>query len=382
MNILQVIPYFTPKRGGDVNVCYNLSKYLAESSHEVTIITTDFEFDAEYAKTLDEAGVRVIPFHCIVNIKLFLTSPSMKKWLKRNITNFDVVHMHDYRSYQNVIVYHYAKKYGVPYVLQSHGSVLPFFQKQRLKKLYDLVWGYKILKDATKVIALTMTEAEQYKKMGVNENKIEIVPNGIDLSEYDNLPKRGEFRRKYSIKDEEKIVLFVGRLHKTKGIELLVKAFADLSKELNHIKLVLLGPDDGYQSMLERIIRDLKIDTKVVFTGFVTNEEKMAAFVDADVFVTPSFLGFPVTFLEACACGTPIITTNKGDELNWIHDAVGYVVEYDKDKLRDAILIILSDKKIKNRFGEEGKRLVMKKFGWDNVIKQIEDTYLTVSGGS
>ena len=236
------------------------------------------------------------------------------------------------------------------------------------------------MRGASKVIALTKTEVEQYKKMGVDKNKIEIVPNGIDLSGYDNLPEKGEFRRRYSFKDGEKMILYVGRLHKSKGINLLVKAFADLSKKSDSTKLVFVGPDDGYQSTLERIIRDLKIDTKVVFTGFVTNEEKMAAFLDADVFVTPSFSGFPVTFLEACACGTPVITTNTGDKLDWIHDKVGYVVEYDKGKLRDAISKVLSDERLRRRFGEEGRKLVREEFGWGEVVKKVEAVYERTNG--
>ena len=375
MNILQVIPYFTPKRGGDVNVCYNLSKQLVKRGHEVTIITTDFEFDEKSAKILEEVGVKVIPSHCIANIKMFLISPSMKRWLKNNIKNFDTIHMHDFRSYQNIIIRRYAKRRGIPYVLQAHGSVLPFFQKQRLKEIFDLFFGYGILMDASKIIALTRTEVEQYKKMGVDEDKIEIVSNGLDLSEYSNLPAKGEFRRKYSIRDNEKMVLYVGRLHKNKGIDLLVKAFADLSKKLNNVRLVLVGPDDGYQSVFEELVHNLKVNDKVLFTGFVSNEEKMAAFVDADVFVTPSFSGFPVTFLEACACGMPIITTNNGDELDWIEGKVGYVVEYDKDHLRDAIFRILSDEALRRRFGEEGRRLVRGKFWWKGIVKEIERLY-------
>ena len=89
----------------------------------------------------------------------------------------------------------------------------------------------------------------------------------------------------------------------------------------------------------------------------------------------PSFLGFPVTFLEACACGTPIITTNNGDTLDWIHGKVGYVVEYDKDQLRDAIYKVLSDEGLRKRFGEEGKKLMVKKFAWDNIVKEVENVY-------
>ena len=373
MKVLHVIPYFTPRRGGDVAVAYNLSKHLAKRGHEVTIFTTDFELDRDYIKSLD--GVRVVPFHCIANIGLMLISPKMKGQLKKEIKDFDIVHMHDARSYQNILVHHYAKKYKVPYILQPHGSTLRVIAKKRLKWIYDVIFGYRILRDASKVIALTKTEVEQYKKMGVNENKIEIVPNGVDLSEYENLPKKGEFRRKYGIREDEKMILYIGRLHKSKGIKLLVKTFADVSKELDNVILVFVGPDDGYRSALNGIIKELKVYDKVLFTGFVNNEEKMAAFVDADVLVIPSFTGFPVTFLEACACGTPIITTNNGDKLDWIQDKVGYVVRYDKAILRDAIFKVLSDDGLSRKFGEEGRRLVREKFGWDEVVGRLEQIY-------
>ncbi len=374
MKILQIIPYFTVIRGGDVAVAYNLSGHLVKRGHDVTILTTDFEFDKEYAKTIEKEGVKVIPFHCI-NIVLFLISPSMKKWLKRNIKNFDIIHLHDFRSYQNYIAHYYAKKHMIPYVLQAHGSLPRIIEKQKLKKLYDRILGYRLLKDASKVIALTKTEAEQYKEMGVDKAKIINVPNGINLLEYGKLPEKGGFRRKYEIKDDEKIVLYIGRLHKTKGIDLLGEAFSEVSKELDNVILVLGGPDDGYRSALEELIKALKVDDKVLFTGFVTPEEKKAVLVDADVFVLPSFLGFPVTFLEACACGTPIITTNNGDTLDWIHGKVGYVVEYDKDQLRDAIYKVLSDEGLRKRFGEEGKKLMVKKFAWDNIVKEVENVY-------
>lgn len=373
MKILQVIPYFTPKRGGDVNVVYNLSRQLIKKGHGVTIITTDFEFEKGYAKTLNK--IQVIPFKCIANIGLFLISPSMKKWLKRNIKNFDIIHLHDFRSYQNYIVHYYAKKHDIPYILQAHGSVLPFFQKQKFKKLYDWVWGYRILREASKVIALTKTEAEQYKKMGVDEDKIEIVPNGIDLSEYENLPEKGEFRKKYSIRDDEKMILYLGRIHKIKGIDLLVNAFADLVKELDDVRLAIVGPGDGFLSTLKKQIEDLKIGDKILFTGPLYERDKLKAYVDADVYILPSvYETFPVTVLEACACGTPVIITDWCSIADIVGNKVGYVIEYDKDQLRDAMLEALSDDGLKRRFGEESKRLV-EEFGWDEIVRKIENVY-------
>jgi glycosyltransferase involved in cell wall biosynthesis len=106
-------------------------------------------------------------------------------------------------------------KYGIPYIMQAHGSVLPFFEKQNLKKLYDFIWGDKILDDATKLIAITNVEKDQYLKKGIPENKIVIIENGIDVSKYETLPERGKFKKRYGIASEKKIILYVGR--NTKG---------------------------------------------------------------------------------------------------------------------------------------------------------------------
>jgi len=375
MKILQVIPYFHPRRGGDVNVCYNLSKQLAKKGYEVTILTTDFEIDKEYIESIKKEGVDIIALNYTANIGLFLRSPDIKKWAQKNLKKYDIIHMHTYRAYQNNIISRYARKYNIPYIIQAHGSLLTFFTKPKLKKLYDFVWGYKILKDASKVIALTDTEAEQYKKMGVDENKIEIVPNGINLDEYKKLPEKGIFRKKYSIRENEKLILYVGRIHKSKGIDILIESFANLLLNLPDSKLVLLGPDDGYMEEMKNIVNKLKIGKNVIFTGFVNSKIKMAAYTDADVFVTPNFTGFPITFLEAMFFGPPIITTDKGDKLDWIHNKVGYVVEYGKEQLGNAIYTLLNDDKLRKRFGDEEKRMIREKFNWDKIVKRVENIY-------
>jgi len=343
--------------------------------HEVTIATSDHEFDKEYADSIEQVGVKVIPFHCIADICAFLVAPSMKKWLKCNINKFDLIHLHNFRSYQNNVVCHYAMKYRVPYVLHAHGNVLPHSARIQLKKLYDIVWGNKTYKNAAKVIALHKTEADQYKKMGVVENKIEIIPNGIDLSEYERLPERGQFRKRYNIKDDEKIVLYLGRIHRTKGIDLLIAAYSELVKDMQDTKLAIVGPDDGYLSELKKQTTQLGIVDKVLFTGPLFKHDKLTAYVDADVFVTPKFSGLPVTFIEACACGLPIITTNNGDKLDWIHNRTGIVVDYEKTQIKNALYKILTDDTLRKSFGEEGKRLVRETYNWDSIVEQITMLY-------
>ena len=133
--------------------------------------------------------------------------------------------------------------------------------------------------------------------MGADCSKIKIIPTGVDLSEFSHHSTKGKFKNKYAI-NSEKIVLYVGRLHKSKGIDLLIDSFSGLLECDNDSKLVLLGPDDGFKSILERQIQRLGIDDKVIFTGHVSEREKAAAFTDSDVFVKPKFYGLLVTFAD------------------------------------------------------------------------------------
>lgn len=375
--------FYPRKFGGVTAVSYNVAKKLVEHGHKVTVYTTDVgnsqfsRLNVQDTKIMN--GIKVRYFKNISNFFAFkhrLYLPiGMFSDVRRDMPNFDIIHFHDYRSFLTVIVHHYAKKHKIPYVLQAHGSILPFFQKQRLKELYDLVWGYKILKDTSKAIALTETEAIQYKKMGIDEDKIEIIPNGIDLTEFRNLPKRGEFREKYGVKSGERMVLYLNRINKIKGIDLLVRAFADLTKRLGNVKLVIAGPDDGFLSNLKKQIKDLKIEDRILITGPLYAENKLRAFVDSDVYVLPSFYEiFSITVLEAWACGTPVILTDRCGMADYVKK-IGCVVEYDKNKLEDAITKTLTDEGLRRKFRKEGMRVVREKFRWDRIVEQLENIY-------
>jgi glycosyltransferase involved in cell wall biosynthesis len=298
----------------------------------------------------------------------------MKKWLNKNIQKFDIIHLHTFRAYQNNIIQNYSKKYNIPYILQAHGSLLTFFQKSKLKKIYDLLWGHELLKDASKLIALTESEFGQYQQMGVPENKIEIVPNGINLLNYQNLPEKGEFKKKYNISNDVIVLLYLGRLHKSKGIDLLMESFAKLLLEYKKVKLVIVGPDDGFLPYLKLKAEKLKIDDKTLFTGPLYGNDKMEAYIDSNVFVTPSFSGFPITFLESCICGTPIVTTNKMEEITWIDNKVGFVVEYDSEKILRAIVKILNENLIEE-FEYNSKKIIEERFDESIVIEKLEKIY-------
>jgi len=391
MRILQVTLSFKPswEAGGVTKVAYGISKRLAEQGHNVTVYTTNMilrELDVEANRPIDLEGMRVYYF---ANLRKYLSTriPPIPYYLpliaKKEVKQFDIIHIHDHRTLLAATIHHYAKKYNVPYVLQAHGSLTTFFQKGWLKKIFDVIWGYGILKDASKVIAITKEEVEQYKSMGISEDKIAIIPHGIDLSEFDNLPQRGEFKRKYGLNDNQRIIFYLGRIHKTKGLDLLTKAFADLSEEIDNARLVIAGPSDGYLSPLRQLIKELHIGEKILITGPLYEREKLKAYVDADICVLPSsYEIFGMTILEACACGTPVVLTDRCGIAEAVNNGqAGLVVPYDKEQLQYAIQHMLSDDKMRLQFSEKGKLLVREKFNCEKMAEQIESVYKGVKSG-
>ncbi len=375
MKILHVIKYLSPGAGGPVTSLLQITNMLVERGHDVTILTTDHLFNATFAKNFK--NVEIIPVHCVFRVGGLLYSPEIHTWLSEHISDFDVVHLHEYRSYQNSIVSNYVRKYDIPYIIQARGSVLPFFEKKMLKYLYDIVWGNKLLKHSSMMLALTEEEAAQYKVMGVPEEKITIIPNGIDLTTYNNRPDKGLFKEKNQIPQENKVVLYLGRIHKIKGIDLLVEAFSDVQKEVDNITLVIVGPDGGSQHELVEKTKELGISDSVIFTGPLYGNEKISAYIDADVYVLPSvYEAFPNTVLEAWAYGTPVIISESCTLSTKIaKEQAGIVVKRDPVELTDAIQRVLEDDALRESIIARGRALVEGEYNIESVINRIEDCY-------
>lgn len=375
MKILQVIPYFAPRWGGDVNVCYSLSKELSKLGHDVTIITTDFEYDQGYARSLE--NVKVIPFRRVANLGMFLYSPDMKGWLRSNIPKYDIVHLHSFRSYQNNIVSKYAKKFNVPYIVQPHGSLPRIVEKESLKQLYDVVWGNEILKSASKIVAVSGNEVGQFRQVGIPDEKITVIPNGVNYVSPTDLPPAGQFREQYSI-HEKHIILYVGRLHTRKGVDFLIRAFNSFIQTWtgDDVTLVIIGPDDGYRSVLEGLVEQLGLSDKVRFIGFIPS--LAAAYQDADVLVYPStYEIFGLVPFEALLCGTPVIVTDDCGCGELVKEAeCGYLVHYgDVPGLAETLKSALEHPDINKRMVEAGRRYIEERLAWESVVKQVEVMY-------
>jgi glycosyltransferase involved in cell wall biosynthesis len=376
MRILQVFNFFSlPHGGGTVAVIYQLSRALTQRGHEVTIYTSDFELDQDYISSLQ--GVTVYPFHCWLSLAGFYLMPGMIGETKRKLKNFDIIHLHCYRSFQNIVIHRYAKKYGIPYVLDAHGST-PRVGKRRLKWLFDVTFGYRTLRDASRVIAETEVGVNEYKELGVNQNKIVLITPPFATDEFSHLPPPDTFRRKYNIK-EKHIILFLGRIHRIKGIDFLVESFYELTQDRDDVVLVIVGPDDGYKSSLEGLIDKLNLTDKVLFTGFLSGDDKLSALVDADMLVQTSRYeqGTGVPF-EAVLCNTPIIVSkNTGSSENVSRIDAGYLVEFgNKKELKNTmqkILDVPTEAMVKT---QKAKEYIITNLSMEKNVEKYEKVYI------
>lgn len=387
MKILHVAHFFYPclSAGGVVNASYQIASKQREDN-DVKVLSTDsckerLKFpNGRYDVDVD--GIKVDYFKNLSNrfkMATMLDIPLFSSFrIRKEIGNYEIVHIHEHRQTLAVIVSHFARKNNIPYIVQAHGSVLPFFQKEGLKNLFDKVFGFRILHNADCVFALTEVERKQYLEMGIDEEKIEIVPLGINLEEYENLPDFGRFRSKFNIDDEDKLILFVGRIHEIKGLDLLIDSFNDLIhlNENERIKLAIVGPDDGYLNELEEKIKTYSLDEKVIITGPLYKEEKQEALVDCDLFVMPSkYESFTTSGLEAMACSKPLVLTKNNHIHDWVDGNCGIACEDDNDSLRSAIEELLFDENLSRTYGKNGRELIDSKYNWDIINKQILDIY-------
>ncbi len=343
MKILHVFPFFTIKHGGGTcDLLYKIAYAQNEAGHDVTIWTGDYNFDSELADSLKGCNVRV--FKSLMNFG-FYVMPNLILTAKREIDQFDVIHLHLYRSFQNLVITHYANKLNVPFVIDAHGSVDLFVRKRMLKKLFDVIIGRRLLRKASCLVAETADGVAQYLNIGMPNKKITILSPPFSVEEFKVLPPAGSFRKKYDILDNP-IVMFLGRIHHIKGLDLLLDGFHVFQRDNPDARLLIVGSDDGYENELKTRIKEYQLEDSVIFTGFIFGNEKLEALVDADVVVQTSRYeeGAWAPF-EAVLCGTPIIVSDNsgaGRDVKKIN--AGYLCKFgDKRDLSDKIQYVLDN---------------------------------------
>jgi len=387
LRILQVVPTFSPFFGGAVSVVRDISQELAKTNDVSVYTTTRYDHDSDLTPK-DEwvNGYHVFYFKrnlCVGFLGELNISLDMMKAVQRNIGDFDVIHLHSWRQFEDYIILKYASKKSVPYVMHAHGTLVKT-NKRIIKQLYELFWGKRLLRNASRVIAISPTEAQQFSRLGVPNNKIEIVYNGLNLNRYSKLPSYGTFRKRHGVDGKTKIILYLGRIDPTKGIDFLVESFAYAIKtlNLNDVKLVICGPDFGFLTKAHALVEQHGLSDKVLFNGLLSEAEKMCAYIDADIVVYPEeFNVWALVVMEAAACGKPVIVS----ETNHIASIVkmgkfGFAVQYgDVNSFARLIKDVISDEESLQSKGLAGKQFVHEFFSWKSSILKLERIYLEVA---
>jgi glycosyltransferase involved in cell wall biosynthesis len=179
------------------------------------------------------------------------------------------------------------------------------------------------------------------------------------------------------------MLLYVGRLAVNKRMEVVIQAMPGLLRTHPELQLVVAGPDDGVGDQWRELAVELDVDDHIRFEGFLTEEDKTAAYVDADVFVLPSeWEAFGIVLLEAMACRTPCVCSDRGGAPEVLEDGVtGHVAPYgDVEAWTSRISELLDDDAGRRRMGEAGRRRVEERFIWPAIVDQIEQVYGELTG--
>jgi glycosyltransferase involved in cell wall biosynthesis len=393
MKILCVVPSYYPafKFGGPIASVHFLNKTLVKKGVGVTVYTTNIGLETEVPvnKEVDVDGVKVIYFGFSQIVEFFgkifrffgptgwQFSQSITSALKKNLNNFDIVYLSAIWNYPTAVTAHYCRKYKKPYVIAPRGIFYPYtFNKKVWKKwpYYQLITK-RDLENASFIHYTTLDEFERgHSFLGIKNNRTIIVPNGIDLSEFNNLPPKENFRNKYPILKDKKVILFLSRLDWKKGLDVLAKAYGLLSKKRNDVYLVIVGDGpENFKNQVKIWFKNEGVFEKTLFTGMFTGREKLEAYTGSDIFVLPSHSeSFGMVVIEAMACGVPTIVSDGVGLYQEIKDSQSGIIFPcgDATKLAESMNNFLNDAALLQSTKENAQKLIKEKFDIDKVADE------------
>jgi glycosyltransferase involved in cell wall biosynthesis len=230
------------------------------------------------------------------------------------------------------------------------------------------------------LVALTKIERKRMLELGVDRSKIRMIPNGVDLDEFNDLPTRDYFRRENGIANH--LILYAGRIDTLKGCAVLIEAVSLVQRRIGDCTLVFAGPDWGSTEYLRELSDRRKVPT--IFTGNLSSRELRSALVACDVFVLPSFSeSFPISILEAMIAGAPVVATRVGGVPALVHDQdTGLLVSPgDHEGLAEAICRILEDPQLSTSLATNAKASAGK-YTIERTVNELESFYTEILGES
>ena len=383
MKILMLTWEYPPRVvGGISRVVYDLSRTLLKDGHDVTVVTYK-DGDAPYFE--DDKGVKV---HRVDN---FMINPNnFIDWImqmnfnmiaKANEIiakegNFDVIHAHDW------LVAYAAKtlknSYNIPIVSTIHATEAgrnSGIHDETQRYINDTEW--MLTYESSEVIVNSnYMKGELQRLFGLPYEKINVVPNGVNLSLFNGVERDYNFRRRYAM-DNEKIILFMGRLVYEKGIQHLIAAMPKILSGYHDTKLVICGKG-GMLEELQQQVRQMGIENKVYFAGYMQGKDVQKMYKAADISVFPStYEPFGIVALEAMLSENPVVVSDIGGLNEIVEHRVNGMKSYcgNPNSIADSILELLYDHKLCADITKRAKNKVRNDYNWSKIAQDTHFTY-------
>jgi len=390
MKVALVCPASLPATqfGGIVFLAVDLAREISEMGHDVTIYTTDLDFDNSSNKFNKELP-RIENFekftinrtHVWFSLKLFFVNSSMSKQIENDRP--DIIHTIGLRSYQSIVAWKTSKKLNIPLIVSDQGGLTthPFLHESNLflRILYKIQNYFikQIINHATAISAANEYEKEIFESLNKN-SRIKIIRNGVNLK---TLVSKQNFRKKYEI--NSKFILFVGRFSRSKGIENLIHTFDIIKNEesFSDICLVIMGVDFGYQQKMEELIKNSGLSKNIIVIKNPPREDVISAYGESEFLILPSQWELsPLVPLESFAFKKPVISTKShGIPFTVQDNKNGILVEPDNPvQLADAIKKLLLDEDLRERLGISGYNFVHEECNCESMAKNSVELYKEV----
>ena len=362
------------KVGGIAAHCADLSSALVEQGHDVRVVAY-----GEEEKVESYQGVQI---HRVPSTDNATDTLSWSTYLGHEMKNkaielhkkekFDLVHAHDWMAVPGASGI--KKLLDIPMVFTVHSTQRgrDGINSRYQKAINDVEWYGTY--EAKEVITVGRKLQEEVQGIfEVPSKKLRYIPNGVDFERMENL--KGDYRRNEYAKDWEKLVLFVGRLVKQKGVSHLINSMPSVLKRNPEAKFVFAGggPVDYYRNKAKNLVGD-----KAHFTGFVPEEELKSLFSLADVTVAPSvYEPFGIVPLEAAACETPTVGSYVGGMRDTIvHEWTGlHSYPADPGSISHQVSRVLNDLGWSEWMGENAKNRAKEKYDWNRIARKTSKAY-------
>ncbi len=349
--------------GGAPIHIHKMSQLQSKSGCEVTVLTCGYDSP----KAIIEKHYKVVDHNVWVRIYGNPIAPSIFKSLLKMRNDFDIIHAHGPLFFTSNLAAFVKKLGSPPLVITNHGLIsqtAPIW----LSNIYYSSLGGFTLRSADKILCYNDVEKQKVAKFGVDPQRIEIIPNGVDTNIFKPIKKVKKYTQ----------ILWVGRYKPGKDIETLIKATKLLCNTQDSLRTLLVG-QGPLKNRIKTLAKDLGIYNKIIFQDNIRNEKMPDIYNESDIFVLPSIdEGVPRTILEAMACGLPIVCTNLPQITEVVKNCGITVPLRDPQALAEAISRIICDRKLTQRFKENAREKVVRTYSWDETVKKTTELYKTL----